>query len=599
MCGLIGWISKNKSVQPERVKSYIIDQYEEQFSRGVKGFGIIEIDNKGYIDVLRATEPTKMMVDLHFSKVRHMFLHHRQPTSSMNTLDQTHPLEIIHFNDLKYRWLVMHNGIINNCDKLKEEHEKLGYEYLTAYKEYAYHAEYATEKFNDSESFAIELARFLEKKTDLIAAKGSFAFIAIATGMDMKVHEIYLGTNTGYNLNISDKSYGFAFASEEKTGEPIKKDQITVFKPRFLEENLEGFDKLPKTIEMKYTPEEIKYEHKDHYSWKQPIGFKSKKEAPADAPNKEIKHFTSFGDMFEFISNGPLGNVYKKSTDHVAITEFPSMEFKNLIVAGKIEEAENVYNTYLDGFYSWFDMADVMEEVFEPVAVKLSDNPTVAEIIDSSNSTTGLRMKDIAEQYLPVFRLCAFCECIITLGYQYQIELCNKNTKALTISKKIDQADPDKTLDEQMDKDISGLWPGQKNKEEDTSWITNPDKKEEDIHVVSDTIEGIESDADAGLDALTKMADKMDPDEVLSEAGSVGDAIRIAAETAICDQLRKIETIAAENGLEISIPFHIGEITEHVRKTSRRFETLAKIVRTALNIEEYEEETNNRGYLNG
>ena len=66
MCGLLGFMNfpiKNKKTkktkQPKPVNEEIIDQLEDQISRGREGFGILMINKKNEIELKRATEISK------------------------------------------------------------------------------------------------------------------------------------------------------------------------------------------------------------------------------------------------------------------------------------------------------------------------------------------------------------------------------------------------------------------------------------------------------------------------------------------------------------------------------------------------------------
>ena len=99
-------------------QEWVAEQYEDQSHRGQRGFGLTEIDQRGIVKVRRAVEPVKMLVDLRLTKVNNILLHHRSPTSSENSIGQTHPLYVIH-DELKYDWLINHNGVIGNTEELR------------------------------------------------------------------------------------------------------------------------------------------------------------------------------------------------------------------------------------------------------------------------------------------------------------------------------------------------------------------------------------------------------------------------------------------------------------------------------------------------
>lgn len=225
MCGIIASFNDGKH-QRDSVNKWVIDSLENQISRGKEGFGIIFIGKDNKIKVERATELTKAMIDLYKTKARMIILHHRQPTSSDNKLSQTHPI-FVDNGSLKYRYYVIHNGVISNAESVKISHEKLGFEYTTAYTQSWSNATPEI-KFNDSEALAIELARFIEKQTDTLAVIGSAAFIGIQVDRKTnKVVKVFFGRNT-QPLNMS-ATRGKLRLSSEGEGSPVKENLLYKF----------------------------------------------------------------------------------------------------------------------------------------------------------------------------------------------------------------------------------------------------------------------------------------------------------------------------------------------------------------------------------
>lgn len=215
MCGIIGFADPKNPVN-----ELVANQYEDQHSRGDKGFGIINIEDDGSYVVNRATEGAKFMYDLYKKESKCMIVHHRWPTSSPNYLSQTHPI-VVDNKSLKHKYLVIHNGCVSNTYELKKEHEKLGFTYTTA-ETFITKSSWEQEKFNDSESLAIEVARFIEKQTDKIDILGSAAFIAVQIDKKKdKVINLFWGRNAGNPLNMSF-SNGKLRLSSEGEGENIK-----------------------------------------------------------------------------------------------------------------------------------------------------------------------------------------------------------------------------------------------------------------------------------------------------------------------------------------------------------------------------------------
>jgi|GEM_PF-4606873 hypothetical protein len=224
MCGLIGWISRNDA---EVAPDLVLDQYERQYGRGQRGFGLIEV-NKSQVRVRRATEPVKALLDVARSTAPTLLFHHRFPTSTDNEMEQTHPILVSH-DELAYDYHIMHNGVIRNSGECRSEHEGLGYAYrTTAEYESLYRTGGTYQKFNDSEAFAIELARFIEHKSDGLKAYGAAAFLGIASDKKTKKPvTIFFGTNGDNPLRIMEGT-GLLVASElpEDTSVPAMPNML-------------------------------------------------------------------------------------------------------------------------------------------------------------------------------------------------------------------------------------------------------------------------------------------------------------------------------------------------------------------------------------
>lgn len=215
MCGIIAFIAKDNK-QPG-VGKEIIEQYQRQHGRGTRGFGSINVAAKGYT-IDRATEPVKALMDARFSDTPIQIFHHRMPTSTDNELEQTHPFHISH-DTLDHDYLVIHNGVIRNDDELLKHHtEELGYVYKTLQKSSSYNSyPYASvsQKFNDSEALAIEVARFFDGETSIIDALGTIAFIALKLNKETQAPiQMIWGRNNGNPLEVVETESGLLIASE-------------------------------------------------------------------------------------------------------------------------------------------------------------------------------------------------------------------------------------------------------------------------------------------------------------------------------------------------------------------------------------------------
>lgn len=230
MCGILGVVKNTKSKKQIDANEIIINQFEEQNHRGKEGFGIVRIKDKKIEGIDRACTPMKFLMDLYSFKAESIIAHHRTPTSTENKLMQTHPM-FINNPELKYDYLAIHNGMIKNDSELKEIHEALGYRYLTEYLEdkysytgYQYQNQVTTKttikKWNDSEAFAIDIARYIEHKQTEMKIVGSAAFIIIQIKKNtQEVQKIFFGRRINpLNMLLTED---YLFLSSEGEGDEI------------------------------------------------------------------------------------------------------------------------------------------------------------------------------------------------------------------------------------------------------------------------------------------------------------------------------------------------------------------------------------------
>ena len=93
MCGII--YAKNLTGN-EPVNNIIKVLYQNQKDRGQLGFGFVGMSSKS-IDTYRAVNEKEIMRYLNEKGYREILFHHRNPTSTRNTIKSTHPF-IIHLN---------------------------------------------------------------------------------------------------------------------------------------------------------------------------------------------------------------------------------------------------------------------------------------------------------------------------------------------------------------------------------------------------------------------------------------------------------------------------------------------------------------------
>lgn len=195
MCGIVGITKRNKD--EVKTSKTILEMFDKQKNRGTQGFGYVSFDDTVTMYTRRQTrEEIEEVLDKNES--RSVMFHHRIPTSTPNYADCAHPIKVSH-DELKHDYYLVHNGMISNCTILYDEYTKLGYEYITKIVNQIKTQNMVRERieFNDSESLAIDVARYIELKQKSIKSHGSIAFIMMQVDKKSKeVKNIYFGRNS-------------------------------------------------------------------------------------------------------------------------------------------------------------------------------------------------------------------------------------------------------------------------------------------------------------------------------------------------------------------------------------------------------------------
>ena len=238
MCGIIaafntaakiGKESKQAFIKPERANDYIINQYQEQSTRGQKGFGIIRIDSKHKVEIDRACESTKFLLDLYMKDSDMIIAHHRQPTSTENKMGQTHPILVTN-DKLEHIYLFVHNGMVANHEELRKKHMELGFQYQTDCYEKAYYNGKPELKWNDTESLAIEVALYIENQSKMIETENGAAFIVLQIDKKTeKAKKVFFGKNGSYSSLKMSKTRGKLRISSEGEGSDVKENILYSF----------------------------------------------------------------------------------------------------------------------------------------------------------------------------------------------------------------------------------------------------------------------------------------------------------------------------------------------------------------------------------
>lgn len=228
MCGLIATFSK----KGKKVCKSVMKKYKAQESRGTNGFGYVAV-YKNKINVGRSTDEKGIRDQIMKETSGMIMFHHRKPTSTPNVIEATHPIFVSN-EELDHDYFVVHNGVLSNETELKKVHEGLGYVYNTIIETETmthyvskhtgnkyFNSIAKVEKFNDSESLAIEVARMLDGMTRKIDAIGTIAFIAYKVSKeDGSIVSMHYGHNSGNPLTLIDNKDYFCLASVGGTDVP-------------------------------------------------------------------------------------------------------------------------------------------------------------------------------------------------------------------------------------------------------------------------------------------------------------------------------------------------------------------------------------------
>lgn len=213
----------------ENANDKILAQYQAQRQRGTNGFGFVTIgdvaNRQRFVDEL----PTIYALGKTTSK--EIMFHHRYPTSTQNVEHCNHP--IANSKDYNCNYYMVHNGVIGNAKELFATHTKKNLHYETSFKDtraidfedFGYRRVFNVESgFNDSEALLHELAQVIEGRKKKVEAKGSIAFIMLATDKDDKPLKLYFGRGSN-PLNMLRTPDLFMLSSEGE-GEAIKANTL-------------------------------------------------------------------------------------------------------------------------------------------------------------------------------------------------------------------------------------------------------------------------------------------------------------------------------------------------------------------------------------
>lgn len=222
MCGII----HVKRLGAGRAAKMAVKRYHQQEKRGTEGYGFVGIV-KGKVMRFAKSDVARPIISAILEKQEdEILLHHRNPTSTPNYRELAHPI-LVRNKKLKHDYYIVHNGSIRGVEDMKKLHDKEGFIYNTLIKQYNLTQEKRAyvvgEQWNDSESFAIELAKDLDgSMLGIPDVDGTIAFVALQ--VDKKTKQLvrtFWGRNYGSPLKYL-KTKDYLTITSEGPGEEVK-----------------------------------------------------------------------------------------------------------------------------------------------------------------------------------------------------------------------------------------------------------------------------------------------------------------------------------------------------------------------------------------
>jgi predicted glutamine amidotransferase len=209
MCGIV--YAHNRAGLPVNID--IMQQFDNQRSRGVQGFGLFDGQENNMVHHSKEDGILKWL-DKYPSNM--ILFHHRFPTSTVNVKRAAHPFSTKnYFGDNQY--ILVHNGMIRNATELFGDHLELGIEYQSLLDD---------DTFNDSEALLWDFALTMEGEQKELKAYGMMAFVCMKL-VKGKVDRLYFGRNSN-PLNLYRDKQNISLSSEG-AGEPIEAQKLYTY----------------------------------------------------------------------------------------------------------------------------------------------------------------------------------------------------------------------------------------------------------------------------------------------------------------------------------------------------------------------------------
>lgn len=192
----------------------VIKRFQAQRNRGTQSFGFYLPQQDRLTHNIKET---RILALLKKQEPKEALFHHRYATSTINVRNACHPFSTK--DRFAYQYVGAHNGVVRNAKELREQHIKLGYEYVSVQE---------NGSFNDSEALIYDLARYFEGEVDTVTASGTIAFIVIKRDRTGRPMTLFFGHNSGNPLVMKRTEHSLTVSSTGE-GEHVPINMLHIF----------------------------------------------------------------------------------------------------------------------------------------------------------------------------------------------------------------------------------------------------------------------------------------------------------------------------------------------------------------------------------
>ncbi len=186
--------------------------YENQKERGTDGFGFLALREGKIVMFDRHVSEKGIRASLELARAYApdtILFHHRYPTANANVPESAHPLPISK-KGWKYRYYMLHNGVVSGGDDVEDIESKSGYRFKSRVQTVSFYRaggklyERADDdgEVNDSEILGYYVASLLEGERQDIPMSGAIACIVLREDKNTKECTVFAMRNSMNPLKV-------------------------------------------------------------------------------------------------------------------------------------------------------------------------------------------------------------------------------------------------------------------------------------------------------------------------------------------------------------------------------------------------------------